>query len=127
MKVGKTDRTGRSERIAGAYKPSPAVEAPAMAPAVPVAAHSNRSMMKDEKDRRERQTGTPAKDSGKDPSKKNPSKDPGKNPRQDRLKLALRENLKRRKSQARGRSGITVAPSNDEVGRHEGSGKKPGE
>jgi hypothetical protein len=32
-------------------------------------------------------------------------------PRQDRLKLALRENLKRRKSQARGRSGAAVAPS----------------
>ena|SRR5260221_271069 len=38
MKVGKTDRTGRSERIAGAYKPSPAVEAPAVASAVPAAA-----------------------------------------------------------------------------------------
>jgi hypothetical protein len=74
--------------------------------------------MKDEKDKRERQTGTPAKD---------PSKDPSKDPRQDRLKLALRENLKRRKSQARGRSGITVAPSNDDVSLHEGSGKKPGE
>jgi hypothetical protein len=32
-------------------------------------------------------------------------------PRQDRLKLALRENLKRRKSQARGRSGMTIASS----------------
>jgi hypothetical protein len=37
---------------------------------------------------------------------------PAKNPRQDRLKLALRENLKRRKSQARGRSDITISPSN---------------
>ena len=35
-------------------------------------------------------------------------------PRQDRLKLALRENLKRRKSQARGRSGVTMAPSEDD-------------
>jgi hypothetical protein len=34
-------------------------------------------------------------------------------PRQDRLKLALRENLKRRKSQARGRSGMAVAPSEE--------------
>ena len=36
---------------------------------------------------------------------KNPKQDPEKDLRQDRLKLALRENLKRRKSQARGRSG----------------------
>ena len=35
-----------------------------------------------------------------------------KNRRQDRLKLALRENLKRRKSQARGRSDFSLAPSN---------------
>ena len=33
--------------------------------------------------------------------------------RQDRLKLALRENLKRRKSQARGRSDAIAAPSDD--------------
>ena len=67
--------------------------------------------MKDEKDKHEGQTGTPAK-----------------NPRQDRLKLALRENLKRRKSQARGRSDVTVAPSNeDDVSPHDVSGKKPGE
>ena len=31
--------------------------------------------------------------------------------RQDRLKLALRENLKRRKSQARGRIDVAGAPS----------------
>ena len=42
---------------------------------------------------------------------KNPLQDQGNDPRQDRLKLALRENLKRRKSQARGRSGVTIAPS----------------
>jgi hypothetical protein len=67
--------------------------------------------MKDEKDKYEGQTGKPAK-----------------NPRQDRLKLALRENLKRRKSQARGRSDVTVAPSNeDDVSPHDVSGKKPGE
>jgi len=35
-----------------------------------------------------------------------------KNSRQDRLKLALRENLKRRKSQARGRSDVAITPSN---------------
>jgi hypothetical protein len=51
-----------------------------------------------------------------------------KNPRQDRLKLALRENLKRRKSQARGRGEVAAAPSgDDEVSPHEASGKKPGE
>lgn len=33
--------------------------------------------------------------------------------RQDRLKQALRENLKRRKSQARGRSDASAAPSAD--------------
>jgi hypothetical protein len=65
--------------------------------------------MKDEKDKREGQTGAHAK-----------------NPRQDRLKLALRENLKRRKSQARGRSEVTMAPSNRDVSPHDASGKKPG-
>jgi hypothetical protein len=54
--------------------------------------------------------------------KKTSSKDP----RQDRLKQALRENLKRRKSQARGRSDVTGASSDrDEASRHEASGKKP--
>jgi hypothetical protein len=38
-------------------------------------------------------------------------KHPKPDPRQDRLKLALRENLKRRKSQAKGRSGVTIASS----------------
>jgi hypothetical protein len=48
---------------------------------------------------------------------KNPKQDPGEDSRQDRLKLALRENLKRRKSQAKGRSEATgrsdaaIAPS----------------
>jgi hypothetical protein len=36
---------------------------------------------------------------------------PGRNSRQDRLKVALRENLKRRKSQARERGNMTAAPS----------------
>ena len=49
--------------------------------------NSDNSTMTDEKEKRERHNAGPAKDS-----------------RQDRLKLALRENLKRRKSQARGRS-----------------------
>jgi hypothetical protein len=49
---------------------------------------------------------------------------PGK--RQDRLKLALRENLKRRKSQARGRSDARAAPSDDlDASLHDDGGKKP--
>jgi hypothetical protein len=67
--------------------------------------------MKDEKDKDDGQTGAPAK-----------------NPREDRLKLALRENLKRRKSQARGRSDAGTAPSNGgDVSPHDESGKKPGQ
>jgi hypothetical protein len=51
-----------------------------------------------------------------------------KNPRQDRLKLALRENLKRRKSQARGRDDFTLAPSNaDDVTPHDGGDEGLGE
>jgi hypothetical protein len=77
--------------------------------------HSSRFTMKDEKDKNEPQTGKPAK---------NPSKDA----KQDRLKLALRENLKRRKSQARGRSDMTAAPTDDAgVALHDNCGKKPGE
>ena len=68
--------------------------------------------MKDDKHKREGQAGTPAKE----------------DPRQHRLKLALRENLKRRKSQARGRSDGTIAPrDDDDVSLHGESGKKPGE
>jgi hypothetical protein len=66
--------------------------------------------MKDDSEKRERQTARPAK-----------------NPRADRLKLALRENLKRRKSQARARGGATMAPSNgDDVSPHGAGGTKPG-
>ena len=66
--------------------------------------------MKDEKDKGEGQTGQRTK-----------------NPRQDRLKLALRENLKRRKSQARGRGDFTTACSNsDDVAPHRGGEKNPG-
>jgi hypothetical protein len=47
--------------------------------------------------------------------------------RQDRLKQALRENLKRRKSQARGRDDLLSAPSNvDDGSPYDGSGNKPG-
>ncbi len=51
-----------------------------------------------------------------------------KNSRQDRLKLALRENLKRRKSQARGRGDVAATPR-DGAGAslHDELGKKPGE
>jgi hypothetical protein len=51
---------------------------------------------------------------------KNPRQDPSEDSRQDRLKLALRENLKRRKSQARGRSATPVASSeHDDPSPHE--------
>jgi hypothetical protein len=65
--------------------------------------------MTDQKDKRESQTGAASA-----------------NPRQERLKRALRENLKRRKTQARGRSDPAGAPSNgDQVSPYDGSGKKP--
>jgi hypothetical protein len=71
--------------------------------------------MKDGNDKREGQSGS---------LKKNPSQ----NPRQDRLKLALRENLKRRKSQARGRDDFALAPSNaDDVTPHDDGDEVPGE
>jgi hypothetical protein len=55
---------------------------------------------------------------------KNPKQDQREDSRRDRLKLALRENLKRRKSQARGRSGMAAAPSEpDEPSPHEPGGK----
>src|SRR5258706_10453602 len=73
-------------------------------------AHSNGSTMKDAKDKGEGQSGARAK-----------------NPRRDRLKLALRENLKRRKSQARGRSDVTTVPPNpDDAPPYDIGGKKPG-
>jgi hypothetical protein len=69
--------------------------------------------MKDDKHKRAGQTGGLAKE------------DPAKDSRQDRLKLALRENLKRRKSQARGRNHITSTSSNPDDGSpHDGSEKK---
>ena len=67
------------------------------------------------------------KDNREAPSGKS-EKNPRKNPREDRLKLALRENLKRRKSQARGRDDSAGAASNaDEATPHEGSEKARGE
>ena len=51
-----------------------------------------------------------------------------KDARRDRLKDALRENLKRRKSQARGRNDIAPASSPDEAAApHDVGGEKPGE
>ncbi len=69
--------------------------------------------MKDEGDKRKPQAETPVKN-------------PGKVSRQDRLKLALRENLKRRKSQAKGRSDPGVASSDADDASPYGSGNKPG-
>jgi hypothetical protein len=47
--------------------------------------------------------------------------------RQQRLKLALRENLKRRKSQARGRSDAPPSSSEDaDAALDDASGKEPG-
>jgi hypothetical protein len=68
--------------------------------------------MTDGKDKRERQSGAPARN-------------PGKHAREDRLKLALRENLKRRKSQARGRSEGTLPASHDEEAALHQENKKP--
>ena len=56
---------------------------------------------------------------------------PGKNDadvkdsRRDRLKLALRENLKRRKSQARGRSDPGASSENADASLDDASGEKP--
>jgi hypothetical protein len=59
--------------------------------------------MKDDSNKGGRQT------SGADKSKRSP-----KESRQDRLKLALRENLKRRKSQTKGRGDVPLARSDDD-------------
>jgi len=74
--------------------------------------------MTDEKDKREGQDRAAAK---------RPVSDPGKDSRRDRLKRALRENLKRRKSQAKGRRDPAPAPSHaGDVSPYDDSGKKPG-
>ena len=75
--------------------------------------HSNGPTMKDGNDKREGQPGSPKRNSRQDS-------------RQDRLKLALRENLKRRKSQARERADFTPSSSAaDEVTR-DNSEESPG-
>jgi hypothetical protein len=74
--------------------------------------------MQDDDGQRERGTGAFAKNSGKGARQ---------DPRQDRLKLALRENLKRRKSQARGRGDPASASSKrDDVSPYDDSAGKPG-
>jgi hypothetical protein len=71
----------------------------------------DRAAMTDRNDKRASETGAAVKDS-----------------RQDRLKQALRENLKRRKSQARGRDGLTASPSEHAgASLDDAGGKKPGE
>ena len=60
----------------------------------------------------ERQAAVSTKNSGK----ALPGKDSKPDARQDRLKFALRENLKRRKSQARGRDEVAAAvPDRDDA------------
>ena len=83
--------------------------------------------MPSDSDRRDGQAGRPSKDTAQ-----NSAKDSHQGRRQDRLKLALRENLKRRKTQARGRS--EAAPDGAPASSHHGDGspyaagaRKPGE
>jgi hypothetical protein len=73
--------------------------------------------MQDDRDKREAQTSLAG----------NSAKGAKADRRQDRLKQALRENLKRRKSQARGRDDLAAAPSNvDDRSPYDGSENKPG-
>jgi hypothetical protein len=69
---------------------------------------SNGSGMKGDQDRAGRKTAPDVKDS-----------------RRDRLKLALRENLKRRKSQARGRSETSASSESADASLDTASGEKP--
>lgn len=67
--------------------------------------------MQDDQDKRADKTGRDVRDS-----------------RQQRLKLALRENLKRRKSQARGRSDEAAASSEStDASLDDAGGEKPGQ
>jgi hypothetical protein len=65
-------------------------------------------MMKGDEDRAAGKSGADVKDS-----------------RRDRLKLALRENLKRRKSQARGRSDADASSENADASLNDASREKP--
>jgi len=63
---------------------------------------------------------------GKDKGQRQSAKG-AKDPRQERLKLALRENLKRRKSQARGRDDFTISSSDsDDLAPQDTGEKHPG-
>jgi hypothetical protein len=74
--------------------------------------------MKDEKHKDGAPTGAPPG---------HPDRDSSKELRKDRLKLALRENLKRRKSQARARDDSTNAASaSDDVASHQRGEENPG-
>jgi hypothetical protein len=64
--------------------------------------------MKDNQDKAAGKTGAEVKDS-----------------RRDRLKMALRENLKRRKSQARGRSNVGAPSETANASLDDASGEKP--
>ncbi|WP_346771827.1 hypothetical protein [Bradyrhizobium sp. 170] len=61
-------------------------------------------------------------DQGKDAGKRDAVV---KDSRRDRLKLALRENLKRRKSQARGRSDPGASSENADASLNDAGGEKP--
>lgn len=50
-----------------------------------------------------------------------------KDSRRDRLKLALRENLKRRKSQARGRDDLAASSEDGDASLDDAGGEKPGQ
>jgi hypothetical protein len=74
--------------------------------------------MANAKDKGERQDSAAAKP---------PAGHSGKDARQDRLKRALRENLRRRKSQARGRSEpVSASSPTGDAAPYDGGGKKPG-
>jgi hypothetical protein len=83
---------------------------PAMAPpdVVSIKACSTVLVMKDNQDRLSGKSGADVKDS-----------------RRDRLKLALRENLKRRKSQARGRGDAGASSETADASLDDASGEEP--
>jgi hypothetical protein len=82
----------------------------AMAPpdAVSIKACSTVLVMKDNQDRAAGKSGADVKDS-----------------RRDRLKLALRENLKRRKSQAQGRGDVGASSETADASLDDASGEEP--
>ena len=73
--------------------------------------------MGDDEDKGEGQGGAVAKNSGKGARQ---------DQRQGRLKQALRENLKRRKSQARGRDDLAAPSNNGDPSPYDDGAKKPG-